>query len=741
MSNKFRVELHVDGIGPHRDGSKIDFVDEVESNKAIFFAPNGTGKTFLSRAFRTVETVSDVKKHNDFLSIGKDEGTFSFKLKTIADEKEIKIIIKRDHEAIVTNTTDLIFHVFNSDFIAENVAEHNYTPDGKIEGYILGKTQIDLSEDKKKVIDLQSEIKDQDDCILKLIEQSKRELKDHGVLRTITEFSLLNKDDLVKRAVFDNIPAFDVIDGQLTELSRAPDNIQDIKIPILSYSENIFDTIQELLIQSYPKSEWDDEFVDFYKNNRLFIEHGLDMMSGSNTCPYCKQKLGNEALLLIRSYKEFKNDKEALVLSEITKQIENIDSIIEQLKNEAGRIDAAIIESNRIKKYFPSLTDVDITSFDTSDSALTCLITLKKWLNEKAKDISKVNNNVISQIELCRQYLKTCICYVTNAISVASSINKVKDHADSERRELRRNLCKAEFNIYKKKLAPLFEAQNTAKKKLLDLQTEIQKKESTVKISKKTKVYETLTTLLNAFFAGKYSLDKDSFKLRFQGDCIGENASKILSDGEKNIVAYCYFLATTHLLIEHEDDYEKLFFIIDDPISSMDFSYVYLVAQTLRDVKTIFSIRNHERIWVFTHNAEFLSVVTRNFIINKAYSMRVGKIEELDHRLLLPYESHLIDIVKIARGELLPTHTTGNSIRHVIETVCSFEYPQKGLEKYVAENDILSKNAYIFSVCQDLSHGKIRMQMPFSNDVLKNACTVVVEFLTLKYKGQIDAIK
>lgn len=741
MSNKFRVELHVDGIGPHRDGAKIDFVDEVESNKAIFFAPNGTGKTFLSRAFRTVETVSDVKKHNDFLSIGKDEGTFSFKLKTIADEKEIKIIIKRDHEAIVTNTTDLIFHVFNSDFIAENVAEHNYTPDGKIEGYILGKTQIDLSEDKKKVIDLQSEIKDQDDCILKLIEQSKRELKDHGVLRTITEFSLLNKDDLVKRAVFDNIPAFDVIDGQLTELSRAPDNIQDIKIPIISYSENIFDTIQELLIQSYPKSEWDDEFVDFYKNNRLFIEHGLDMMSGSNTCPYCKQKLGNEALLLIRAYKEFKNDKEALVLSEITKQIENIDSIIEELKNEAGRIDAAIIESNRIKKYFPSLTDVDITSFDTSDSALTCLITLKTWLNEKAKDISKVNNNVFSQIELCRQYLKTCTCYVTNAISVASSINKVKDHADSERRELRRNLCKAQFNIYKKKLAPLFEAQNTAQKKLLELQTEIQKKESTVKISKKTKVYETLTTLLNAFFSGKYSLDKDSFQLRFQGDCIGENASKILSDGEKNIVAYCYFLATTHLLIEQEDDYDKLFFIIDDPISSMDFSYVYLVAQTLRDIKTIFSIRKHERIWVFTHNAEFLSVVARNFIINKAYSMRVGKIEELDHRLLLPYESHLIDIVKIARGELLPTHTTGNSIRHVIETVCSFEYPQKGLEKYVAENDILSKNAYIFSVCQDLSHGKIRMQMPFTNEVLKNACTVVVEFLTLKYKGQIDAIK
>lgn len=76
---------------------KLILLTRLSQIKRFFFAPNGTGKTFLSRAFRTVETVSDVKKHNDFLSIGKDEGTFSFKLKTIADEKEIKIIIKRDH--------------------------------------------------------------------------------------------------------------------------------------------------------------------------------------------------------------------------------------------------------------------------------------------------------------------------------------------------------------------------------------------------------------------------------------------------------------------------------------------------------------------------------------------------------------------------------------------------------------------------------------------------------------------
>ena len=739
--NKFRVELYIDGIGPHRDDSKIDFVDDVESNKAIFFAPNGTGKTFISRAFRVAETISNTNARNDLISIGKSEGTFSFKIKTGTDDKEIKVTIRKNHEAIVTDTTGLIFHVFNSDFIAENVALRNYTPDGKIEGYILGKSQIDLSEDKKKAFDLENELKSQENKISELINQSKIELRSHGIVSNISEFSLMDKEHFINNSVYENIATFDTIARQLEELSRAPDNIQDIQIPPLNDAESIFDAIKDTLSQSYPKSDWDKEFVEFYKNNKAFIEQGLNLMSDPNTCPYCKQTLDEKALSLINSYNEFRKNKEALILSEITKQIGDINSLIAQLKNEAAIINQAIIESNKIKGYFPSLSDINIEPLDVSDFALSCLRSLKQYLDEKANDISKVNSDTINKIEICRHYLRSCTHCVTNAINVANSINNIKNDVNSERLKLRRNLCKAQFNLYKEKLKPLFELQSIIKNNLSALQTEIRIKENTIKTSKKDKVYETLTKLLDTFFAGKYTLDKESFQLRFQGDCMGENASKILSDGEKSIVAFCYFLATTHLLIKQEDDYDRLFFIIDDPISSMDFSYVYLVAQTIRDIKNLFPISKHERIWIFTHNAEFLSVIARNFIINKAYSMRIGKIEVLDHRLLLPYESHLIDIVKIARGETLPTHTTGNSIRHVIETVCNFEYPEKSLESYVAENDILKQNAYIYSICQDLSHGKIRMQIPFSNDLLKNACNAVVDFLSSKYKGQIDAIK
>lgn len=45
-ANKFRIELHIDGIGPHTDASKIDFVDNVESNKAIFLLSMEQEKPF-----------------------------------------------------------------------------------------------------------------------------------------------------------------------------------------------------------------------------------------------------------------------------------------------------------------------------------------------------------------------------------------------------------------------------------------------------------------------------------------------------------------------------------------------------------------------------------------------------------------------------------------------------------------------------------------------------------------------
>lgn len=742
MANKkFTINLKIDNIGPHNGQKQIDFTQEVDSNKAIFYATNGTGKSFISRAFRVVENVSANKSTNDLLTLGKSKGTLDFKIVSDSIEKSLSVVVEKDKVPVITNTSGLIYHVFNSDFVEENIVPNNYTPDGNIEGYVLGKAQIDLSSEKKKEETIISQIDKIKKEIEQIVEFAKTELKNHGIVSTIAEFSLIDKEKLYKSSTYPDILHFETIAEQLKTLSKTPDNLVDLKLENLLYQENFFNDIENLLTESYSKSSWDKEFVEFYKNNRVFIESGLDMIESSNACPFCRRPLEAETLALIKQYNEFRKDKEASLLAEIERQVRNLDDLIHRLKIKSAEINAIIVNVEKIKTYFPSLQYIEIEEFNVSDETMSCLTTIKNYLLEKSKDISFIYDDVKEKIDLCKNYIKTSICYITNAISEITVINRTKNNTNAERLALRRNLCKAEFNKCKEKLMPLFVQLNQLQDELILLQEQIKEKENQVKISKKEKVFETLTSFLDLFFSGKYTLDKETFQIKFQGNKIGEKATKILSDGEKSIVAYCYYLATTHLLISREDDYNNLFFIIDDPISSMDFHYVYLVAQSLRDIKAIFNFQNHERIWVFTHNSEFLSIITRNHIINSAFSIKPGKIDSLDHRLLLPYESHLIDIVKIARGELAPNHTTANSIRHIIETVCSFEFPEKGIENYIAENDILSKDACIFSICQDLSHGKIRKQMPFTDDILILACNVVVNFINSKYKGQIDAIK
>ena len=172
----------------------------------------------------------------------------------------------------------------------------------------------------------------------------------------------------------------------------------------------------------------------------------------------------------------------------------------------------------------------------------------------------------------------------------------------------------------------------------------------------------------------------------------------------------------------------------------MDFHFVYAVAQAIRDIKSTFGIAGYERVWIFTHNNEFFSIVMRNNILAHAFMMKPGSIQPFNHKLLLPYENHLLDLAEIANGKKTPNHTTGNSIRHVIETVSKFEDPGIGLDTYVRDHEMLSKDSCIFSLCQDLSHGNVRMEPPYSEDVLREAAKIVIEFIRVNYPGQLKGI-
>lgn len=737
---KFTVSLNIENIGPHFGTNVINETKEVESNKAIFYAVNGTGKSFISRCFRLAELPPHLC--DDLLTLGQNTAKFTFAITTNFGNKEVTVHLERGKIPLVTNSSDLIFHVFNSDFVEDNIKPNHYTPDGNIDGYILGKMQIDLSEEKAKEEALTDEIKDIDKDIDSAINEAKQELYNKGITRNTTELLLFTREHLKNPPQINGVGTFADVLAQLDKLSRVPESLDDIKPIIFDINTDYFESVATILTTSYPPSTWDEEFVKYYKENKSFIEHGVEMVnSGALVCPFCKRSLDEEALKLIKLYNEYKSNRESQIIALLDSYLKKFYLLLDNLQCYNQQVIRAKKQLEQIKEYYPSLLDYNLSEIEINEFTRKTFDSISSLIEKKIDDLTLPCEEIKEKLKILRLYFDSAKHTHDNNRAIIDAANHTKNSTKTERLALRRKLCKAKFLECSSALKDSFVKDELKLKELRELKQIIREKEEQCKISKKEKVYSTLTATLDLFFNGKYTIDKDTFQIKFLGNTVGQQASHILSDGEKSIVAYCYFLATTHLLIERESDYDKLFFIIDDPISSMDFHYVYVVAQSIRDIKNTFNITTHERIWVFTHNLEFFSIITRNYILNTAYSLKPGKIETINSKLLMPYESHLNDIVKISRKEIAPNHTTANSIRHVLETICKFEYPDKGIESYIAEDTILSRDACIFSICQDLSHGGIRIQPPYTEEVLIHACDTVVAFMTEKYSGQINSIK
>lgn len=319
-------------------------------------------------------------------------------------------------------------------------------------------------------------------------------------------------------------------------------------------------------------------------------------------------------------------------------------------------------------------------------------------------------------------------------------INVKKNSISNENKLVRKQICKRTVDDLIAEHKTNIKSLEKLRIDFRNLKAEIEKKKEQEKVSKKKKVASTIKTVLNYFFANKYTLDEDSFRLTFNTNVLEKKQAKdILSAGEKNIVAFAYYIGDTHLKVNSEDDYKKLFFVIDDPISSMDFSHVYTLCGVIRDIKKIIDKLDWERLMIFTHNNDFMRILSSNNIVDKKLLLANGELSDFNNNLTVPYITHLMDIYRIARKEEIPNHTTANSIRHILETLTKFEsieLHRDSLAGYIQIN--IPNDTKSYTLIQDLSHGGWRTeQAPITNQDYKEVCEVIVKHIEEKFNGQI----
>lgn len=742
-STKYKTTFKASNIGPHKNlSNSLDFNKE----KIAVFANNGSGKTFLSRMFRMISDPT-IDKVNKTLTIGEKKGEFHFQIDEIKDTgtstEKFKIKLERDKEPSIESNTSYLFHVFNSDYVRENIEAVDFLPSGEIEGYVLGKTKIDLSKEKKRLETLKTAIDTKGQLFKASVEKGKRELDEVKVNKNTTEYKFGFKDVYNNTFDYSDSESFKDLKVKNTMLGKMPDDLKDVAYPDLRIELDFLEDVKRLLGTKYTKSKFAEDFKQKVNSKFQFVEAGVNLLEELNVkkeCPFCEQELLESAKSLIDDYIKFVNDEESKVKSDIDNNIALLVAIKSNLTTANSTLFKVSKDFDNVKQYIPSQMNETLLEYNDDKELVSAITTIEELLLSKKKDVeSEVKSSQYSSS------ISTIIKFKESAIQLSElnnkcidNLNENKRNSSKEKRDLNRRLCKAKYQELRNNLATEIVDITKLNNEKKDLIKDIEEKESKEKVSKKGKVIESLKYYLNFFFQDKYEFDEDNFCLKFKNQLIESNASDILSDGEKSIVAFCHYLADLHKLIDREADYNKLFFIIDDPISSLDFHFVYSVSQIIRGLQDDLKLVKN-RFIVFTHNLEFMSILIRNKIATDYIALSGGILSKLKKELVMPYEEHLRDILEVSNGSE-PSHTTPNSIRHVVETINRFEAPDKDLKTYLNSNSVFKDNEFIYSLMHDSSHGIVRVQKPYTNDMIKSGCEAVIDFINGKYEGQLKQI-
>ncbi len=672
----------------------------------IIFARNGTGKSFLSRAFRYLDLYGQGRDVSEaaFCLVSEEsadaKGSFSFSRGTNALGT---LQLEKPGKKVTANVTETIFHVFSEDFVHEELRDHQYTIDGNIKNQIaVDSATIELKDTQEELKKSQEAEQAASAALRTKHDMAKVEnlVEKAGVNKNLSEYRRLNIESLLDR-FFDKPDApkqsFAGILLDLDSLKSIPAEPAYPESVNTVGSEDIDLKALEASLQKMtsPSSVSDeikkkiDAHHSFYKTGSQIVQEELP-----TTCPFCEQGItAPDPKSIIDSYVSYFADEEEKHKRELRDYFGKLNQKDVDLKETETQLARQKARFDELRHYVPSKKDVETLDGETALKSVRMAISaIKVALEKKAKALADKHSlgadNLAVQIATLNGVIKENNSKVTE-------LTMAVEKADDERKALQRNACavfEQEFALNSwseiEALKNLNKATQTKQEKLIELEKAIPSTNA------RDRVAETFKLLLKEFFADKYVFDSQSFVLKRGDGEMERGPHRTLSDGEKTAIAFCYFVASIHKKIASNSDYKKLFLVFDDPVTSMSYDFVFSIAQTLKclsisdqgevsinPAKIDGNKNKRPNLLVLTHSSYFFNISRTNGVIKKdaTFSLYrdgcVHKLVPLDS-YVAPFERQLEHVYQVANGQR-PDHSTGNAIRSVLEAIGRFCRPDK----------------------------------------------------------------
>lgn len=724
----------------------------------LLFATSGTGKSFISRALRALDgPIEPGEKDVDPADVVSEESSDGA-LSLLEGTTEItKIAFEKTFGNVTRSPSQYIFHVFSSDYVGAELASRSYELDGDIDHQIiLGKENLELQDKVAELAKMDGELDTAVRTVRKAFETEKDKVQvDLAIRANLQDFNRLELEKcrgLPERP--EKLPSSAAILEQFNMLKAVPSDPEKPSLLAAMSVQLELDGVRTLLERKIDQSTIAAEVKLKIEADREFFEKGVALLKDDDVCPFCTQQLDVDAKGVIDAYLAYFAEAEAKTRSSIRRMKDQTAAIRDEISRREANLHKAIIRYDALKNAFPSLSSTSLsTDVQHRKDLVRLLDELDGLLEEKAADLTR-------SIELRENFgieaPQTKINEVreTNR-TLIERLNSTVDNSTNERLTLQRHGCSAfnyGFRDDNKSALDELTAKEAQKAALVD-EIEALRKNSGDKVEAREKVADTLEELIRFAFHGRYSFDKDNFSVKRDKKDMVRGSDRTLSDGEKTVLAFCYFVAQSHLKIDEVGDYRKLYLIVDDPVSSVSFDYVYCICQILKTLRidggdirinTNGSVR--PKMLILTHHDFFYNVVLNNNVVQKSALFQLvsrgHKHEIVNQRdFVAPHIFHLQHVIDVATSRTSPNPSTTNAVRSVLEGIWRFAYPHKAdLQAFL--NEVNSQHGVqVRSVLiQDMSHGgKLWTESPLSADI-ETACKEAVEILRYYAPGQVEGV-
>ena len=629
--NKPKLKITAQNIGP------IKSIDAVlsEEKRHLIFARNGAGKSFIARSLRLLDKAAfssmDTAGMPNLLVSEESTGIGAFGL--YEDEKCIgRIDLNTSTKTTSVSEPRYIFHVFSEDYVDENLRNKLEDLDGNItHEIVVGKDNAELDEKQKNL----------DEAKVKLAEQRlafdtafatgrSSHQKKFAIRASLGAFKALTTDLFFHEQYYARDGSAETLEKLLKQYEIFKSLPQETDNPVRRAAPEsdigLDSVIAALQVVTSPSSVA-NSFRDKIASDPGFFESGLEKhQAAPDNCPFCTQDMGAVAMVAVNAYAKYFEDKEAQEIKRISRLISKLDNIASGLDTWLSRYLQNALRYDALKTYFPSCSDTLLPDpSKTVQSLKDDVASVQSSLREKLQSLS----SVLPMPDIVwSKNLASISSLVSEANEMISVLNRLIESSGEERKSIQNKSCKAfEITFFRDNKDKIDDIR-ALMADIACLSTEVAeiRKNHGDRAHARDRVVGTFSLLLERFFGDRYTFDADNFKVRRKNMAIRRGSDRTLSDGEKAALAFCYFIAQTHLRVASNDDYERVYFVFDDPVTSMSFDFVYSIIQALKllriskDGEIQFNLNSdvhRPRMLILTHNNYFFNVVSTNNVVRK----------------------------------------------------------------------------------------------------------------------------